>query len=93
MGKGSKYHGYGVRYAMNNGFDTPWVGCSKYHVIYIWFNYFPQTPQMKLGETYCVCSVSYYGSQTKFVRHIVFALFLIIIIIIVLIIMAPKRSL
>ena len=40
-------------------------------------------------ETYCVCSVSYYyGSQTKFVRHIVFALFLIIIII-----MAPKRSL
>ena len=45
-------------------------------------------------ETYYFCSVYYYyyyyyGFQTKFVRHIVFALFLLIIIII----MAPKRSL
>ena len=32
----------------------------------------------------------YYGSQTKFVRHITFAQFLIIIIIII--IMAPKRT-
>jgi hypothetical protein len=34
----------------------------------------------------------YYGSQTKFVRHITFAQFLIIIIIINIIIMAPKRT-
>ena len=37
-GRGSNYHGYGVRYTMDRWFDIPWVGGqntidrgSKYH--------------------------------------------------------------
>jgi hypothetical protein len=30
MGRGSKYHGYGVRYTMDKGFNIPWVGGSAH---------------------------------------------------------------
>ena len=62
--------------------DFCFVKVLKNYVYY--YMYVPQTiPPNKVCETYCVSSLSYYsyyGSQTKFVRHIVFALFLIIII-------------
>ena len=38
MGRGPKYHGYGVQYTMGRGFDMPyvegkipWIGGSIYH--------------------------------------------------------------
>jgi hypothetical protein len=47
------------------------------------------SPKLCLGA---IITVSYYGSQTKFVRHITFALFLLLLIIIIIIIIIPLSA-